>query len=287
MVKSKRRIFGEYVGRVAPTPTGLMHLGHACTFLEAQRRARAAGGKLLLRIEDLDQARCKPEFVEALAEDLAWAGLSWEPEVLRQSERLAWFREVLGRLREAGVVYPCSCSRKDVAEAIRAPHVEGQEPLYPGTCREREFVFGSEAEALAINWRFRVPDGEAIAFEDGRLGAQHFVAGRDFGDFLVWRKDGFPSYELAVVADDVAQGITEVVRGEDLLASTARQLLLYRALGEEPPAFYHCPLILDTEGKRLAKRAGAMGLRELRAGGARPEELEEIAKRGGRLRGGA
>ncbi|MDQ8196696.1 tRNA glutamyl-Q(34) synthetase GluQRS [Pelagicoccus enzymogenes] len=269
--------FGQYVGRVAPTPTGYMHLGHACTFLEAQRRARAAGGKLLLRIEDLDQARCKAEFVDALEEDLAWAGLRWEPEVLRQSERLSWFREALGRLREAGAVYPCSCSRKDVAEAIRAPHVEGQEPVYPGTCRERRFVFETEADALAINWRFRVPDGEAIAFVDGRMGEQRFVAGEDFGDFLVWRKDGFPSYELAVVADDLAQGVTEVVRGEDLLASTARQLLLYRALGEKAPDFFHCPLILDTEGRRLAKRAGSLGLRELRARGVPPSELERLA----------
>lgn len=269
--------FAQYVGRVAPTPTGYMHLGHACTFLEAQRRARAAGGKLLLRIEDLDQARCKAEFVEALEEDLAWAGLRWEPEVLRQSERLSWFREALGRLREAGAVYPCSCSRKDVAEAIRAPHVEGQEPVYPGTCRERRFVFETEGDALAINWRFRVPDGEAIAFVDGRMGEQRFVAGEDFGDFLVWRKDGFPSYELAVVADDLAQGVTEVVRGEDLLASTARQLLLYRALGEKAPDFFHCPLILDTEGRRLAKRAGSLGLRELRARGVPPSELERLA----------
>lgn len=267
-----------YIGRVAPTPTGLMHLGHARTFLVAQERAREAGGRLLLRIEDLDQARCKAEFVEALEEDLSWAGLRWEGEVVKQSERLQWFREVLGRLRNAGVVYPCSCSRKDVAEAIRAPHVEGREPIYPGTCREKEQVFESEEDLFSINWRFRVPDGATVSFVDGRLGEQSFVAGEDFGDFLVWRKDGFPSYELAVVADDCAQGITEVVRGEDLLASTARQLLLYRALGESAPAFYHCPLVLDREGNRLAKRAGALGLRELRAAGVEPQALRELAE---------
>ncbi|WP_309017993.1 tRNA glutamyl-Q(34) synthetase GluQRS [Pelagicoccus sp. SDUM812003] len=256
-----------YRGRIAPTPTGLMHLGHARTFLEAQRRAREADGKLFLRIEDLDQARCKSEFVDALKEDLAWAGLSWEPEVWVQSQRLASFREAWRRLREAGVIFPCSCSRKDVAEAARAPHEEGQEPLYPGTCREVEREFESERDALSINWRFRVPEAEVVAFEDGRLGPQRFVGQRDFGDFLVWRKDGFPSYELAVVSDDIAQGITEVVRGRDLLTSTARQLLLYRALGAASPAFFHCPLVVDTEGKRLAKRAGSMGLRELRARG--------------------
>lgn len=227
----------------------------------------AAGGELFLRIEDLDQARCKREFVEALEEDLAWAGLKWEPEVLVQSERLEWYRDVMMRLRDRGVIYPCSCSRKDVAEAIRAPHVEGQEAIYPGTCREKLVEFARPEEAWAVNWRFRVPDGESIRFVDGRLGEQSFVAGRDFGDFLVWRKDGFPSYELAVVADDVAQGITEVVRGEDLLASTARQLLIYRVLGEAAPSFFHCPLVLDTEGRRLAKRAGAMGLREMRKRG--------------------
>lgn len=253
-----------YVGRIAPTPTGLMHLGHARTFLEAQRRVREADGRLFLRIEDLDQARCREEYVVALKEDLAWAGLEWEPDVWVQSERLDTFRAVWRTLREMGVIYACGCSRKDVAEAVTAPHEEGGELIYPGTCRDKKWTFESEEAALAMNWRFRVPDGEAIGFEDGRLGAICYEAGRDFGDFLVWRKDGFPSYELAVVADDIAQGITEVVRGEDLLVSTARQLLLYRALGAEAPAFYHCALVRDAEGKRLAKRAGAMGLREMR-----------------------
>lgn len=267
-----------YVGRLAPTPTGFMHLGHACTFLKAQERARAAGGSLLLRIEDLDRARCKAEFAEALEEDLAWAGLRWEGEVLKQSERLELYRQVLGRLREAGVVFPCSCSRKDVAEAIRAPHVEGGELIYPGTCRDKAFSFETESEALAINWRFRVPDGETVSFEDGRFGRLSFVAGEDFGDFLVWRKDGFPSYELAVVADDVAQGVTEVVRGADLLMSTARQLLLYQALGELVPAFFHCDLVLDTEGRRLAKRAGSLSLREMRASGVSADDLLGMAE---------
>lgn len=254
-----------------------MHLGHARTFLEAQHRARAAGGSLFLRIEDLDQSRCKPEFVAALEEDLAWAGLRWEQPVVTQSERVELFREQWRRLRASGSIFACDCSRKDVAEATQAPHGEGQEPLYPGTCRERDWDFADEAEALAVNWRFRVPDGEAIVFEDGRLGPQCFVAGRDFGDFLVWRKDGFPSYELAVVADDIEMGITEVVRGEDLLMSTARQLLLFRALGARPPAYYHCPLVLDTEGRRLAKRDKAMGLCELRRSGVDPAQFERIS----------
>src|SRR5690606_34025027 len=152
-------------------------------------------GRLFLRIEDLDQARCKDEYVAALEEDLAWAGLRWEAEVFTQSRRMEVYREAWRRLRETGEIFPCVCSRKDVAEAVSAPHVEGAEPLYPGTCRERVSVFGSEAEALACNWRFRVPYGEEIRFVDGRLGPQSFVAGRDFGDFLVWRKDGIPAYE--------------------------------------------------------------------------------------------
>ncbi len=268
----------SYIGRLAPTPTGFMHLGHARTFLAAQRRAEEAGGRLFMRIEDLDMARCKPEFVAALEEDLAWAGLRWEPEVFRQSERLEAFRAAWRKLRDGGFIFPCWCSRKDVAEAARAPHAEGGEAIYPGTCREREWEFASEAEALEVNWRFRVPDGERVGFVDRRLGEQAFVAGRDFGDFLVWRKDGIPSYELAVVADDVAQGVTEVVRGEDLLVSTARQLLIYRALGEVAPAFFHCPLVLDTDGRRLAKRDKAMGLRELRASGVDPARLEEMGR---------
>ncbi|MBC2606139.1 tRNA glutamyl-Q(34) synthetase GluQRS [Pelagicoccus albus] len=267
-----------YVGRVAPTPTGYMHLGHACTFLEAQRRARLVKGRLLLRIEDLDQSRCKPEFVSALEEDLAWAGLEWELPVVKQSERISYFQEILLRLKADGFVFPCSCSRKDVAEAIRAPHESGGELIYPGTCREKELAFASAEDLFTINWRFRVPDGKRIQFKDGRLGDQSFLAGEDFGDFLVWRKDGFPSYELAVVADDVAQGVTEIVRGEDLLLSTARQLLLYEALGAKVPAFFHCPLILDTDGKRLAKRAGSKGLRELRTSGVTPADLISLGR---------
>lgn len=257
----------SYRGRIAPTPTGYMHLGHAATFLKAQERARAAGGALLLRIEDLDMARCREEFVAALEEDLRWAGLGWEGPVLRQSERLPVFVAAWRRLRAEGAIYPCQCSRKDVLNAIRAPHEEGGEAIYPGTCRGRTCDSENEADALSMNWRFRVPDGESIRFFDGRLGEQAYRAGQDFGDFLVWRKDGFPSYELAVVVDDLATGITEVVRGEDLLMSTARQLLLYQALGAAAPDFYHCPLVRDAAGRRLAKRDKAMGLRELRERG--------------------
>ncbi len=258
-----------YRGRLAPTPTGLMHLGHARTFLVAQERARAAGGELFLRVEDLDRERCREEFAQALLEDLAWAGLRWDGEPVLQSRRREVFVEAWRRLRASGAIFACGCSRRDVAEAAGAPHAPSGEALYPGTCREREWEFGSEAEALGVNWRFRVPEGEEVGFVDGNFGPQRFVAGRDFGDFVVWRKDGVPAYELAVVADDSAMGITEVVRGEDLLESTARQLLLYRALGVAAPAFFHCPLVRDAAGRRLAKRDKALGLREMRARGER------------------
>ena len=265
-----------YRGRIAPTPTGFMHLGHARTFLKAQERAKDAGGSLLLRVEDLDRERCKEEFTGALIEDLRWAGLDWEegPDVggdcgpYTQSERGEVFRNTWNSLRANGSIFPCRCSRKDVQAAVTAPHESGVELLYPGICRDWSPDFDSEESAEAVNWRFRVPDGETIEFVDENLGLQRFVAGRDFGDFLVWRKDGIPSYELAVVADDIAMGITEVVRGEDLLLSTARQILLYRSLGCGPPTYFHCPLVLDESGRRLAKRHQSLGLRELRRRGA-------------------
>jgi glutamyl/glutaminyl-tRNA synthetase len=264
-----------YRGRIAPTPTGFMHLGHAKTFLKAQERAREAEGTLLLRVEDLDRERCKEEFTGALIEDLRWAGLDWEegPDVggacgpYTQSDRGEVFRKVWKSLRASGSIFPCRCSRKDVQVAVTAPHESGGELIYPGICRDWSPDFDSEESAEAVNWRFRVPDGETIEFVDENLGIQRFGAGRDFGDFLVWRKDGIPSYELAVVADDIAMGITEVVRGEDLLLSTARQILLYRSLGCEAPSYYHCPLVLDESGRRLAKRHQSLGLREIRRRG--------------------
>jgi glutamyl-tRNA synthetase len=268
-----------YRGRIAPSPTGHLHLGHARTFWTAQERCRAAGGTLILRNEDLDRARCKPEFVAAMFEDLRWFGFDWQegPDVggpfapYHQSERLAHHRAVLEQLIAGGFVYPCTCSRKDIQLAAGAPHAEDDgKPIYPGTCRSNR---QSEIANRKYCWRFRVPDGETISFVDGHFGPQAFVAGRDFGDFLVWSNDDVPAYQLAVVADDAAMRITEVVRGADLLPSTARQLLLYRALGLTPPAFFHCPLMTDENGVRLAKRHAALSLRELRAAGKSPEEL--------------
>lgn len=247
-----------------------MHAGHAATFWVAQERARAADGKLVLRIEDIDLARCRPEFRESLIEDLRWFGLDWNEGPFLQSDRRALYIDAWRKLRERGAIYACSCSRKDVLNAAVAPHDENEEPVYPGTCRTESSNATSPA---GVNWRFRVPDRAQLSFVDQRLGLQTATAGRDFGDFIVWRRDDVPAYQLAVVVDDAAMQISEVVRGEDLLVSTFRQLLLYRALDLQPPKFFHAPLVRDEAGKRLAKRHASLSLRALRDSGVTPEEI--------------
>lgn len=261
---------------MAPSPTGYLHLGHAMTFWRAQERCRERGGRMVLRIEDIDRARCRPEFVEAIGEDLRWFGLEWQEGPYLQSARREEHLEVWRRLRDGGFIFPCTCSRRDVASAAGAPHQENDEPVYPGTCRGRIGEAPAFASPAGVNWRFRVPDGERLEFVDGNFGEQSAVAGTDFGDFLVWRRDDVPSYQLAVVADDIAMGITEVVRGADLLASTFRQLLLYRALEADAPAVFHTRLVTDANGRRLAKRDAAMSLRALRERGVSPEEARAM-----------
>lgn len=271
----------SYRGRIAPSPTGYLHVGHAKTFWAAQERAQAQRGVLVLRNDDMDAARCKPEFVEAMVIDLRWFGFEWQegPDVggpfgpYNQSERYSFYRDTLAKLERGGFIYRCVCSRKDLQTAARAPHAEeDEEPIYPGTCRDLK---PEQIGNRKFCWRFRVPDGESISFNDGNFGPQGFVAGKDFGDFVVWRADDVPAYQLACVADDAAMEITEVVRGADLLVSTARQLLLYRALGLPTPLFYHCPLVTDAAGIRLAKRHDALSLRQLRAKGETPESIRQ------------
>jgi glutamyl-tRNA synthetase len=253
---------------------------------------------LILRNEDLDSQRCKVEFVDAMVEDLRWLGMSWQegPDCggafgpYTQTERRAFYLEAWKRLRDVGAIYPCTCSRKDVALAAGAPNDGDDEPLYSGRCRPAESVraarpllrsgLAGRTNASAatqapfgFNWRFRVPDGEEICFTDLHLGPQRIVAGRDFGDFIVWRRDDVPAYQLAIVVDDAAMGITEVVRGADLLKSTARQILLYRTLGLSIPGFYHCDLVRDEMGVRLAKRHDSLSIRKLREIGWTPEEV--------------
>ena len=270
----------EYVGRLAPSPTGLLHLGHARTFWIACERARTARGRLWLRDEDLDPQRSKPEFAAAMREDLRWLGISWVSE-MRQSERLPAYRAAMEKLLSGGHMYACVCSRSDLLGVAEAPHEDNDEPVYSGRCRpERDGPArcGGETELrLGVNYRFRVPDHEVVRFADGQAGDQSFVAGcagaADFGDFVVWRKDGLPSYQLACVVDDAAMGVTEVVRGRDLLRSTARQILLQRALRLATPAYFHCSLVRDAAGVRLAKRHDALSLRALREAGWTPERV--------------
>ncbi|MBZ5573433.1 MAG: tRNA glutamyl-Q(34) synthetase GluQRS [Acidobacteriia bacterium] len=269
-----------YRGRLAPSPTGLLHLGHARTFWIAAQRAVRHGGTLVLRNEDLDPQRSKAEFVEAMLEDLRWLGIRWQegPDCggphgpYSQSERREFYLSAWRSLKDQGFIYPCTCSRKDLAQAASAPNDTDDEPLYPGRCRSRTGAARFSAPA-GVNWRFRVPDGEAVSFTDLHLGPQSFVAGRDFGDFVVWRRDDVPAYQLAVVVDDAEMRITEVVRGVDLLKSTARQLLLYRALGWTSPGCYHCDLVVDDSGVRLAKRHDALSIRHLREAGRTAESV--------------
>lgn len=261
------------ITRLAPTPTGHLHLGHARTFAFTHRRARELGGRIVLRIEDLDLARCRPEYVDAALEDLRWLGLDWDGEPTFQSQRRTHYEAAWRQLRDLDLIYPCDRSRRDVRAASLAPHAEDEEAVYPAAWRPAPGAAVAHAEPRDINWRFRVPDGEQISFTDVRLGPVNFTAGLDFGDFLVWNRDDIPAYELAVVVDDFAMGITEVIRGEDLLLSTARQLLIYQALGAGAPAFHHLPLVLDESGRRLAKRHAALSLKTLRESGKTPAEL--------------
>ncbi|MFL6314419.1 MAG: glutamate--tRNA ligase family protein [Terriglobales bacterium] len=346
----------SYRGRLAPSPTGYLHLGHARTFWVAWQRARAANGELIFRNEDLDYQRCKPEFVRAMYEDLRWLGLDWDEGFdldsggnrgnfgpYSQSERRSFYLDAWRKLRDSGLIYPCTCSRKDLERALSAPHEEphscgtagpgggffdqgasekavndcgpqapspafakvpsaqpgaatvqfptegpsSQSPAtavqsaaddeipYPGTCREKIGTARDYDSPAGVSWRFKVPDGETISFEDGYFGHQEFVAGRDFADFLLWRRDDIPAYQLAVVVDDAAMQITEVVRGADLLKSTARQLLLIRALGYPVPGYFHCPLLRDEKNVRLAKRHDALSLRKLREHGMKAAELRK------------
>jgi glutamyl-tRNA synthetase len=270
-----------YRGRLAPSPTGLLHIGHAGTFWTAYQRSLAHNGTLIFRNEDLDPQRSQTRFAKAMIEDLLWLGIRWQegPDVggpfapYEQSRRREFYLAAWRKLRDGGFIYPCTCSRRDLANAAGAPNEGDDEPLYPGRCRERIGEASRYEAPAGVNWRFLVPDGEHIEFDDLNLGPQRFVAGEDFGDFVVWRRDDVPAYQLTVVADDAAMQITEVVRGADLVKSTARQLLLARALGLPVPAYYHCELVRDEGGTRLAKRHDALSLSKLREQGCSPQQV--------------
>lgn len=274
----------SYRGRLAPSPTGYLHLGHARTFWNAYQRSLENNGTLILRNEDLDPQRSKLEFAEAMLEDLRWLGISWQegPDIggphapYEQSRRREFYLRDWKLLVERGFVYPCTCSRKDLATIAQAPHEGDEEPIYPGKCRPKPGAKFEAEHPSGNNWRFRVPDGETLQFTDGNLGNQSYIAGRNFGDFVVWRRDDVPAYQLAVVTDDCDMQVTEVVRGEDLLVSTVRQILILRALGRAIPAYFHVPLLRDADGQRLAKRTDALSLRELRRKGYTPDQVHEL-----------
>ena len=268
---SQQKAAVPVVGRLAPSPTGALHLGNARTFLLAWLSARSRGGRVSLRIEDIDGPRVKPEATAAAVEDLRWLGLDWDGEVVVQSTRLPVYAEAAQRLVAMGLAYPCVCTRKEVEEAASAPHegahaVTNDGAVYPGTCRGKfaSVEDAKEQTGRDAALRFRVDVAE-VPFDDRFCGAQR---GAVQGDFVVQKRDGGPAYQLAVVVDDAAFGVTEVVRADDLLPSTPRQLLLYRALGLREPSFAHVPLVVGHDGLRLAKRHGDTSLRHLREGGA-------------------
>ncbi len=269
-------------GRYAPSPSGDLHLGNLRTALLAWLFARCAGGRFVLRVEDLDRPRVRPGATERMLDDLRWLGIDWDegPDVggpyapYMQSERQALYIASLQRLQETGLVYPCYCSRAEIARAASAPH-EDEGPRYPGTCRHLSERQRRELEAAGRrpSLRFRVDDERVITFHDLLAGEQQQHVQKAVGDFIVRRADGIFAYQFAVVVDDALMHITQVVRGADLLASTARQILLYEMLGFPVPIFAHVPLVLDCEGKRLSKRLQSEGLEPLRAAGATPERV--------------
>ena len=257
-------------GRFAPSPTGPLHLGNLRTALLAWLFARSAGARFFLRVEDLDRSRVRPGIEEAQLSDLRALGLDWDGPVVRQSERLGLYEDAISRLDAEGLLYPCYCTRAEIRAAASAPHGISAVDLYPGTCRGLTVKERADREAAGRPPALRIrTEGTRRAFEDRLLGRQE--AGLD--DFVVRRNDGAPAYQLAVVVDDAAQGIGEVVRGNDLVDSTPRQVLLYHALGFTPPAYAHVPLVLGPDGRRLAKRHDAVTLAGRRTLGERPLEI--------------
>ncbi|MFK5955471.1 MAG: tRNA glutamyl-Q(34) synthetase GluQRS [Planctomycetota bacterium] len=252
----------EVVGRLAPSPTGVLHLGNARSFLLAWLSVRSQDGRLLMRIEDLDGPRIRAGAeLECLA-DLEWLGLDWDGPIVRQSERQESYAEALRKLLQRGLAYACTCSRKEVELAASAPHSGEEGPIYPGTCRDKNL----SAETENAAFRFLVTDGN-MSFQDGFRGTCKMHVQQELGDFVIFKRDGQAAYQLAVVVDDVAMGVTEVLRGDDLLSSAARQIQLGAALGYSMPTFTHLPLVVGEDGRRLAKRHGDTSLRAFRAQG--------------------
>jgi len=262
------------VGRLAPSPTGRLHLGHARSFLIAWWHARSRGGRILLRLEDLDIERVKPGMVDAVIEDLRWLGLDWDGDPYVQSSGLGEINAAAASLVDRGLAYPCICTRKEVHAALSAPHGESTETIYPGTCRGKfkSLAAAERTSGRPAALRFAVPD-QLVRIEDGIQGLREIDVATSIGDFPILRRLGMPAYHLAVVVDDARQGVTEIVRGADLLTSCARQWLLQEALGFAHPHWWHVPLVTDASGRRLAKRSDDVSLARLRAAGADPQRI--------------
>lgn len=262
------------VGRLAPSPTGRLHVGHARSFLIAWWSARAAGGRVVLRMEDLDASRARPEHAERMLRDLEWLGLDWDGPPLGQAADRGPLDAATEELLARGLAYPCVCTRREIRDAIAAPHAEDRGEAYPGTCRGR-FATLDEARAATGRepaLRLRVDPG-VVHFDDLLHGATNIDVASEVGDFPIRSRDGQPAYQLAVVVDDARQGVTEVLRGEDLIDSTARQILVQRALGLPSPRWGHLGLVVDATGRRLAKRSGDIALASLQEAGVDPRLL--------------
>lgn len=262
------------ITRLAPSPTGLLHLGNAWSFLLCWLAARSSGGKVILRIDDIDPQRSRPEFIDAIVHDLAWLGLDWDADIVFQSARTRLYAAALENLQAQNLVYPCFCTRKELRSLAAAPHLEDMPPPYPGTCanlapaqRENMLVQGRPCSL-----RMRCPDA-AITFGDIIQGQQHFTKMEHGGDFPLRRSDGVWSYQLASTVDDAETGVNLIVRGRDLLSSTPRQIILAHALDFSLPQYAHVPLLLDQQGERLAKRHKSLAIAAMRAAGLRPAQV--------------
>ncbi len=267
-------LLAKYVGRLAPSPTGALHLGNVRTFMVAWLRARSLSGRLVMRIEDLDHPRDKPGAAAQALEDLRWLGFDWDEEYT-QSKRTSHYRAALDKLLSKGLAYPCTCSRADVEHAQGAPHA-GEQLFYPGTCRGRYSSWAQAAAEIAPRipcWRFRVSGESTVSFRDIFAGCFSHNVAKVLGDFPLARDENAAGYTLAVVVDDAEMGVTEVVRGDDLLSATPAHILLQRALGFPTPAYCHLPLVVGKDGRRLAKRHGDTRIATFRAQGWTPERI--------------
>ena len=281
-MKRNQPVYEQVRGRYAPSPTGDLHMGNLCTALLAWLFVRCAGGQFVMRIEDLDRPRVRPGATQRMLDDLRWLGLDWDegPDVdgpyapYMQSERQEIYTFYLQRLIDTGLVYPCYCTRAEIARVASAPHGD-EGPRYPGTCRRLTAAQSRQYEAnnRRSSLRFRVDDERIVSFTDLLAGPMEQQVQRAVGDFIVCRSDGIFAYQFAVVVDDALMHINQVVRGSDLLQSTARQILLYEAIGFPVPTFAHVPLVLDEQGRRLSKREQSAGLEPLRAAGATPLQV--------------